>query len=274
MNFQSESDTRALVHQVSSQDCGAQIVVCVVDNSPRPDGVSPMADLANKGGQVRVLASPTNLGYLGGAAWALETFLHQEPMPRWVAVCNPDLGLQDRHFFRRLIGYYPGAYPSVVAPAIRSASTGRCAPSYMARRPTRARMHFYKWVFRFYLTSAIWHAGSRLRAEVASRYRRGTLSEAEAPKSPPSRVYAAHGSFLLFNRSYFAEGGDLRFGAFLFGEEVFVAESVRRIGGQVMYDSRFEVTHSSQSTAAFFTNREIARYMRDSAEHVADHYFT
>jgi GT2 family glycosyltransferase len=90
----------------------------------------------------------------------------------------------------------------------------------------------------------------------------------------PLQIYAAHGAFLAFRKSYFEAGGTLRHGAFLFGEEIFVAETVRRLGLTIGYDPRLRVFHRGYTTTGYMPSRQMATYMREAARYCADTWFS
>jgi GT2 family glycosyltransferase len=86
-------------------------------------------------------------------------------------------------------------------------------------------------------------------------------------------IYAPQGSCLVFSRRYFEQGGSLEYPAFLFGEEIFVAETVLRLGLQVVYDPRLRVWHDEHASTGRLRSRKLARYVGQSAAYLADTFF-
>jgi GT2 family glycosyltransferase len=87
------------------------------------------------------------------------------------------------------------------------------------------------------------------------------------------KIYAPQGAFIAFHRSYFERGGTLDHGAFLFGEEIFVAETARRLGMTVMYDPALVIEHTERSTAAGLFNRNTSRYRKQASRYLAKTFF-
>ena len=86
-------------------------------------------------------------------------------------------------------------------------------------------------------------------------------------------IYAAHGSLFVFHRSYFDMGGDLSHGTFLFGEEIFVAETILRLGLTILYDPRFCVVHKEHLTTGQLPSRKVASFARDSSKFCSSSFF-
>jgi GT2 family glycosyltransferase len=270
VNYGTAADVRRLLDQPAFHPAPAQgVSVVVVDNGPkRGEG---LASINRSDGRVRLLVPGRNLGYFGAAHWALRQYSRDRALPRWIAVCNPDITLKTPDFFVRLLELYGSDQPTVLAPAILSMRTGEAEPIFMLHRPARSRMHFYKWIFRYYPLGCAYHVASAAKSGLTARRGRGRRRRPQS--GTPTTIYAPHGSFLLFNRSYFERGGSLAYGAFLFGEEFFVAESVRRLDGSIVYDPRLEVLHRGGTTTRYLGNRAIARHLADASRYVADEFF-
>ncbi|HTS35882.1 MAG TPA: hypothetical protein VMH04_09435 [Candidatus Solibacter sp.] len=241
--------------------------VIVVDNTVGADPRGLPTDL-----NLTLVRSEENLGYFGGARSGLTHHLRQHPLPDWVIVSNVDLLVADSQFLEKLaLLRRPGL--GVVAPSIRSALTGRDQNPFMRSRPSAARMHAFKWMFRswfllnaYELVSAMYH---KLRSASSTRRVAPTYLREDRGKS----IYAAHGAFLIFSNEYFRAGGNLDFPCFLFGEEIYLAESLRRVGLDAVYEPSLEVIHQEHKTTRFVKSRKLARVVASSAAYCADAYF-
>jgi len=271
VDFRSENSTRCLIGDLLCQE-GACLRVVIVDNG-WTDQVNSrsLQALASEDWRVNLVEPRANLGYFGGADHALTEYLKLNALPEWVAVSNPDITFPSRAFFKRLLIWYAASPPSIVAPTIRSALSGTDQNPYLRRRPSRARMHFYKWVFRFSLPGRGYQrlslAKLRLQHAIEARRPQGIRNLA------PERIYAPHGSFMLFHRSYFEAGGTLRHGTFLFGEEIFVAETARQLGLAIVHDPRLVVDHRQNTPYKILSDPKLETYAREAADFVASEYF-
>jgi GT2 family glycosyltransferase len=246
--------------------------VVVVDNTPRDSSEALFARLRVVDPRVRTVKAQRNLGYFGGACHGWEEW-QKEPgiLPEWVVVSNVDVGFVDQAFFVRLLqAPYPGDI-GVVAPSIRSeARHGDWNPK-IGTRPSRRRMHAYKllyrsrWLFNFYEMLA--------RVKYALTGSRRSRAGSEEPGTTPRFIYAAHGACMLFAREYFVRGGTLRYPSFLFGEEIFVAETARELGLRTVYDPQLAMTSEDHVSTGWLRSKRMVEYMRESAVFLADRYF-
>jgi len=275
VNFHCEEDVRRFVIETLDQRGSDWLRVVVVDNGSDEAVDPPLASLVKRDSRVSVLATEANLGYYGGAAWGLQKYLEARAVPNWIVVSNPDIQFVGGDFFERLLTLHSSSPPAVVAPSIFARELGGDQNPYMVERPSWARIHFYKWTFRFYLTCIAYHLLALAKVHLNRLLRTRLQREATSTEALrlPRAIYAPHGSFVLFHRSYFGAGGNFRHGARLYGEELFVAESARRLGLKVIYDPRLQVLHRRHSTTQALPDRNMASYLRESSAYVADTFF-
>ena len=77
-------------------------------------------------------------------------------------------------------------------------------------------------------------------------------------KPPPPEPFATHwvkanalhGALTLLHRRYFERGGSLEYRGFMYGEEIFFAEQVRRCKGHCVWLSQALVWHEAGATTA------------------------
>jgi GT2 family glycosyltransferase len=269
VNFRKPVETQHFVATALEQTLGSSLRVVVADNSPYP-GEGGVPASATSDPRVKTLATGTNLGYFGGAKAALADHLASHPLPDWVIVSNPDVYFSGRDVLQRLCDSHRGDEPAVIAPAIRTVHTAVEQNPYMRVRPSRLRMHIYRWLFSSYPVDVVWEGLSWVKHRVFELF---SKVHPPAASSLPEKIYAPHGSFIALHRSYFERGGNLDYGAFLFGEEIFVAETVRQLGLTVLYEPAVAVEHTERSTAAGLWNRDASRFRRQASRFLVRNYF-
>jgi len=266
VNYHRPAETVEFVTSVRAQAGGDELEVIIVDNSgPKNDLLLPAP--------TRVLAPGRNVGYFGAASLAFAEYVARIGIPDWFVISNTDVVFEDDHFFTTLVRLYRHEPPAVVAPAIVSIQFGQDQNPNLEHRPSAKRMRFYKAIFKRYLLNIGYQGLSILRARLRQRSRRASptaLADARVPRA----IYDAHGAFMIFHRSYFDGGGDLAHGAFLFGEEIYVAETARRLGMRVIYDPRLRVLHREHVSMGGFHNRQIAGYRADAIAYLVDRFFS
>jgi GT2 family glycosyltransferase len=216
----------------------------IVDNSCDTDEAARLKDLADGDERVEVLTAPKNLGYYGGAHW-WETGRNGR-LPLWTLPCNVDLELAD-DFVERLLDSDSGQY--VTAPSVRADPVVRQQNPYLVNRPTVREALVWATVFHWPLT-AKWYARAAALKHRSAPHR--SIGEARD-------IYAAHGSIMAIHRRFFEAGGTMRHGAFLFGEEITIAEQVRRFGGTVRFEPGIRVVHREHQATGAKRSRRIRR---------------
>jgi len=219
------------------------------------------------------LRAEENLGYFGGARRGLSLYLQEHSLPDWVIVSNVDLVIVDLEFLHKLAALPSRSNLGAVAPSIRSALTGKDQNPYLRVRPSAARMHAYKWLFQSRLVLNIYELAAAAFHWARSVPGKLRASSHKFRRSLPESIYAPHGSFLILSKNYFARGGNLEFPGFLFGEEIYIAESMRRLGLGVWYDPSLEVLHDEHKSTKLYKSREIAAHAAFAAAYCADVFF-
>jgi GT2 family glycosyltransferase len=269
VHYRRPDDTLRFVESALQQVTRSEVRVVVVDNSPSPSEFAAPAQV-HSSGRARVLIPPSNAGYFGAASIALRDHLASNRLPTWLIVSNPDIGFSDQGVLGRLADLHHGSEPSVLAPSILSTITGVDQNPLMRTRPSRFRMQAYRWLFSNYLTDSAYQGLSSLKRRAVARRRN---RQSRPPTVQPEAIYAPHGSFIGFHQSYFERGGTLEHGAFLFGEEIFVAETARRLQLTVLYEPRVTLTHAEHSSVRGLLHPQTAQYRKEAARYVAKTFF-
>lgn len=278
VNYNNDKETQQFVSELLIQKGDFSQKVIVVDNSESPSLDSPLYSLFKSDSRVLIINSGKNLGYFGGAALGFREYSKEFPLPDWVIVCNTDIDLIQPDFLSKLCNFHAVNPPAVIAPSVYSTLSKVNQNPNMQHRPTVARMHFYKWISRYHPTFVAYQTLALAKQKLlAVTHRNPVVTDGDAVENrrqpAPRAIYAAHGSFIVFHRSYFEAGGNLDHGAFLFGEEVFVAETIRRLGLTAIYDPRLVVLHREHAATGVLKNQKRFLYVREATAYCADNFF-
>lgn len=275
ISYRNDDDTIRFIRELLASETCEGLRITVVDNSGAPVLKAAFPKNSKNGSHLRILVSEGNLGYFGGAACGLRDYLSRNEMPEWVIVCNSDISLLQKEFFECLLHFGEKHNFEVIAPAIISELSGRDQNPFMYVRPSALRMRFYKGLFKWYPLLVLYSSLYLVKEKLLKHCWSGqTTTGNPSSAAEPVRIYAAHGAFIAFRKSYFEAGGTLHHGAFLFGEEVFVAETVRRLGLTIGYDPRLQVFHRGHTTTGYIPSRLMASHMREAARYCADTWFS
>ncbi len=242
---------------------GARLLV--VDNSEADARVSLRIPTAQSDA-IHYLAPSHNLGYFGGARWALSSDAARSFGADWTVVSNVDLTF-DPTELRAVLSEFDARKIGVIAPAITSKDALERLNPFLEQRPRRARMRVYKYVFASYWCFALYSWG----AEILRR--RAWSSAATSEMNRERDIYAPHGSFMIFSAEFFCRGGSLDHPPFLFGEEFTVAERAREVSLPVVYCPAIRITHEQHASVARLPSRLHQRFMHAAATYVADAFF-
>lgn len=267
VNYHNDTGTLEFVTELLEQETSLAQRVIIVDNNECSEGncgTSRLENFSREHPDVDYYRPGGNLGYYGAAKWGVSRYLEAGTLPEWIIVSNTDISFENRSFIATMAETFRFAPPAVVAPSIISRVSGRDQNPFMRVRPGRLRMHAYKVLFRFDLPTKAYGYMSRLK-------HRAVGSSGQAPPHVAARIYAPHGAYVIFNRRYFEAGGTLEYLPFLFDEEIFVAETARRLWLDVVYEPRLKVIHEEHVTTGISGPMREHKY--DAARYCADNYF-
>ncbi|HUP45467.1 MAG TPA: methyltransferase domain-containing protein [Thermoanaerobaculia bacterium] len=253
VHYRNAADVKRFVENIKAirMPSGWRSAIVVVDNSGE----------AQQGEGAALLRAPSNLGYLGGAAFGLERWIEENnTTPDWVAVVNPDVEFQ-ADAFEVLAAADPGDDIVAVAPTVMLRGEMPQNP-FFRTRPSRFRMWLYTVIFRSAMLTKLFDF-----LLVAKRRRGGRGATA------PEEIYAAHGSVILLRRSFFARGGSLQYRGFMYGEEIHVAEQARAAGGRILYLPDMRAAHRGSSATGGVTSWQRRLWHLQSARVLWNEYF-
>jgi len=246
----------------------------IVDNASGSEELMKIRPVVAEFSNVRLLESPTNQGYFGGARFAFDHYLERgNALPDWVMVCNHDVLIEDEEFFSKLFCQDPGT-AGVIAPRIQALPGRTDQNPFMRRRPGALRWANLRFVSSNYWAAAIWDWLSRRKSEFRSwlAARRGqSLPDVNAKSEA---IYAAHGSFFIFSRRYFEAGGFLDGNLFLYGEEISVAEICRSLGLPVVYEPSLCVLHKEHQSTGRVLSRFTYECQKKAMQYVTSRYLS
>jgi GT2 family glycosyltransferase len=215
----------------------------IIDNNSGDDSPERIKRAIAGFNNVELASSPSNRGYFGAAKWALDAYQAQRGAPDWIVVCNNDIVFDDPQFLNRLLAHDPQTV-GVLAPSILSRLTGFDSNPMIPSKPGRAR----RWRYRFLLSNYYVAWLVQWLAPVVRKGRNHLRTSKSTRSREPAKIYAPHGSFLIFSRKFFDAGGFLDDGCFLYGEEITVAETCCRLGLPILHDPELKVSHEDSQT--------------------------
>lgn len=255
VNYFSSREVIEYIEAIQDDD---DISVVIVNNGDKEDDVALLKKMILNKGNIIYLESGDNLGYMGGAKYAYEKLkpFDEGGKVNWFILSNADIRINPRNLQDGLncVDRKIGSPIMLVAPKIISSLTGKNQNPYLVNRPSRLKYFMLSYVFSIYPLAVLHRLMGALKNKITKNASRDKLSSQES-------IYSGHGSFMIFNRKYFERGGCLNNKSFLFCEENYVAERVRRLKGLVFYQPSIVVTHKEHITTGLIPSIVMTRYM-------------
>lgn len=196
-----------------------------------------------------------NKGYFGGAA----TIYNQKAQEYdFVSISNVDLALAP-DFFEQLekvdttnIGW--------LAPDIYTEKINRYENPYMLKRPTKCHFRIWNiiysctWIYRLYHRMYVW------KGRQAKTY-------------PACDIYAGHGSFVLLTKAFVKHYPEIHFPGFMYGEEIYMAESTRVAELKVRYVPTLRIDNIGNINTAHIQQSQKSEWSKESLRAIYTLFF-
>ena len=280
VNYNSDPSVFRFIEGLSKLSLDNVEFTCIlVDNTERYKSDVFFNKVHAKNKHIVCIKAPYNLGYFGGARLGLSKYLEKDNYPDWLIISNVDIEFRDHQFLQILRTCSNFENIGVIAPSIWSEVRKHDWNPKIFARLSKQKVHFYKVLYRNFYAFTLYQLLSKLKNLINRSIMVGikNLTTQKKKKKIVSwqNIYAPHGACIIFSKLYFERGGNLNYPQFLFGEEIFVAETVRHIGLRVIYYPAIKIySYDHVSTGGrLFQSRKIASYYYESAVFIADKYF-
>lgn len=206
------------------------LILYVVNNSPE------LLPIQKQAIYIEIINAPSNLGYFGGANYAFN-YVDINNFD-FIIICNNDIEIIDSNFFNYLqekIDYY-----DIIAPSIETKEGIEQNP-YLEGEFTSFRMIFYKLYFNNYLFAYILTKLVFLKKMIGINFRNKEKETERVISSP-------HGAFIIFNRTFFDNGGFIEDKLFLYGEEDSISAQAKSLKLKIGFVPSLKIIHKEHTT--------------------------
>jgi GT2 family glycosyltransferase len=249
-----------------------KLVLILVDNS---DKEKPADFLGNirRYPFVHYFETGKNLGYFGGAREGLKYYFGEHSTyPGWILVTNVDI-VFTQVFFDQLNKIGDQENLGVVAPSIISKKWNIDYNPEILVRYSKRRLQFYLFIYSNFLIHNLFLIGAYLKKRIIG-LRMGEKDISANPIQAGRKIYAPHGSCLVFHSNYFNRGGALDLPNFLFGEEILIGETALKSGLDIVYHPEMVILDYEHASTGFFVTPVMNRYYRQAIISILDRYYT
>lgn len=238
VNYNSYQELDSFLRTIESAEensgSGNSVTVVVADNSEKPESYSYSGKL-----DVSVIPTNANLGYFGGISFGIEQSGLVLSDFDFIIVSNVDL-LLPKDFFSKLYSEKIDVNVGCIAPSIISKGEGINRNPKVLTRYSAKKLKMLKTMFQFPI---LWKTYNSL---LHGKRREKVQSENTKERD----IYAAHGSFMLFTNRFSDFLQSMKFPTFMFCEELFIAENLRKQNLRTVYKPQLivnDIDHVSTS---------------------------
>ena len=234
--------------------------VIIVDNEADEAGFEKLKSYEND--SVKLLRTDKNLGYFGGAKYAIETvnFVDYE----YIIISNNDIEIDDPKFFDRLLSLRLDLNVGGIATKTTVKGTKFNQNPFLLNEISTK----FIWYNSFFLSS---YYLMSFRSFL-SRLRNSVKSERDSSKYSGKSIFAPHGAFIVLTKEYFKRGGVIDDGYFLYGEELSVAYQCKKMDLNIIYNDTLEVIHNEHQTTSHKYSRFKYEAQKDAFKYILEEY--
>jgi GT2 family glycosyltransferase len=184
----------------------------------------------------------------------------------YIIVSNVDLAM-DSDFFNSLKSLKLKNNIGLVAPKIISDSSGNDSNPKMKSRPTKRQIS----IMRLLCSSPV----------LFSLYQKLSILKLNFRKQPKNtitgtnndvRMYGAHGAFMIFTQMYFEAKARIDYPRFLFGEEGFVAEELRKYSLKIQHETNLVIYDKEHGSTSTQPSKFICKEHKKSYDYFYENY--
>lgn len=196
-----------------------------------------------------------NRGYLGGA---LPIYNAKAQGYDFVSISNVDLELAP-NFFEQLI-MINVSDTGWLAPDIYTDKINRHENPYMLSRPKKRNFFVWNIIYSSTLIYRLYHALYVLKSQKSKEY-------------PSCEIYAGHGSFMLFTKAFVEQYPELHFPAFMYGEEIWLAELTRAAKLGVHYVPALLISNTGNISTGLINQAQKSKWSKESLSFIYNQFF-
>ena len=262
VNYGNTFPTESLLSSLSKCELTGSIKIAIADNESSKASILSLNKKKNELNlDIEIFSYKKNHYYWPAAKKVLSSFVKKEKhYPDWVLICNNDIVFSDSNFFKKLKKIDVQKYP-IIGPNIID-SYGISSNPFMKRDLTKLETFYWDFYFSSYYLSII------IR-KIRKYYKFFNPNNLVKNKNLPKKVYAIHGSAMIFSNNFFLKGGFLDNNFEMYGEEISVAKIARDIEVPITYFPELELTHNEHTNTKNTDKRLL--FQKAKASHKYNH---
>jgi len=250
---------------------GISLDVFLVDNS-----IEVEIDMVN---QIKSLAvdfrihyvASENLGYFPSVIAAIKSQEIELASYNFLIISNVDLAVS-KDFFREIkmlpMDETTGAY----APSIVSNKMNHDQNPKITARPSRFKLKLNRFLFRSRVAYGFLTRVNKLRLKLREITKIGSSRSYPPAGHGKRKIYASHGSFFILTHMFLKRVSELNYPVFLFGEEIYIAETSRNLNLDIIYAPNLRVFDSEHASTSKMKSDAYRSYNEQALTYLLAEY--
>ena len=241
VNYRNTEITENFIQSFENLDLKENASIVIVDNDSTKESKESLKSISKKSKlDIRLVFCSNNLYYWGGANYVLKKLnLDIDNFPDWIIICNNDIIFNKIDLIVKLQNIKSNNY-AVLAPSIISTKSKKNQNPHILNPISTLGRLYYNIFFINSVTGLIIYKLRTMLNNIFNMYSNKKIIK-------PMEIYAPHGSFMIFSKIFFNNGGWIDSNFEMFAEELTTAEIVKRLKMKIFFNPDLEVMHDEHS---------------------------
>lgn len=264
INYNNSEEVLKYAKLISEQNSSNEVIMIITDNSNNLEEKQKLKDKINKIKlKTIILDSKINVGYLNGMFLGVKKYyeLYKE-YPEWTILSNTDIEFVNIDFIKELLEKEYEKDYWCIAPSIFSSNTRSYQNPHYKERIKKSKIDRIIFLTKYQILFNIYGLLSYIKSKLRKK-----------KKEKSQKIYAAHGCFFLLKQDYFKMLKKIKYGAFLYSEEAFIAETIREQNKIIYYDDQLNIIHREHSTTKLLGNKKRAKFINESLIYIRKKFY-
>ena len=241
VNYRKTEITENFIQSFENLELKENASIVIVDNDSTKESKDSLKNISKKSKlDIRLVFCSNNLYYWGGANYVLKKLnLDIDNFPDWIIICNNDIIFNKIDLIVKLQNIKSNNY-AVLAPSIISTKSKKNQNPHILNPISTLGRLYYNIFFINSVTGLIIYKLRTMLNNIFNMYSNKKIIK-------PMEIYAPHGSFMIFSKIFFNNGGWIDSNFEMFAEELTTAEIVKRLKMKIFFNPDLEVMHDEHS---------------------------
>jgi GT2 family glycosyltransferase len=211
---------------------------------------------------INIFYPEKNLGYINGLLYGYQKSIEINQIFDWVIMSNTDIVFLQSDFFENFFStnYHKDIW--LVGPSIYSPNNNSYENPQYNKRHTLKGLRLRKKIFGNSFLLYLYLNLSNFKTRLIKKN-----------KKDSQYTYSLHGCFFFIHRNFVAELLKLKYDAFMYSEEAYLAEMLISSSRKAYYDSKLQVVHKGSSVTKLLGMKTKSNYFSHSIDFIIENFY-